>query len=340
MKIALIGLPQAGKKTMFSLLTGRDLARIGKPGDVPEGRAPIRDQRVDRLAEIYRPQRKVYAENVFTLCPDIPAAGSSRQWIEAARRCDLLCLVVRDFASDLVYHQAGSVDAGRDLNNIESELILADMERIETRLERLHKEQRPGKSAAQELEGKTLARCLEALEQGQWLQSVTLEPHAKAAIRSLELVTFLPRLVAFNVDEDRIGEPGGEGELRISASIEREIMEIEERQEYLEDLGLQESGIDRMNRAAYERLGLMSFYTVGPDEVRAWTIRQGATAPVAGGKIHSDIERGFIRVEVVKYDDLIRSGSEAEAKARGLAQLKGADYVVEDGDVCHFLFNV
>ncbi|MDD2320832.1 MAG: DUF933 domain-containing protein, partial [Geobacteraceae bacterium] len=166
-----------------------------------------------------------------------------------------------------------------------------------------------------------------------------------AAIRSLNLVTLMPILLIRNVDEDRVGTVIAEGEnvFLISALIEKEIMgieDLEERTEYLRALGLESSGLDRLNAAAYDALGLMSFYTMGKDEVRAWTIRKGALAPAAGGKIHSDIERGFIRVEVIKYDDLVAAGTESAAKAQGKAMLKGKDYVMEDGDICHFRFNV
>lgn len=343
MKIALLGLPQSGKKTLFALLTGREIQQPRKPGEAPEARAPIRDTRVDRLAELFRPQSKIYAENLFILCPDMPLGIDSRDWIDTARRCDLLCLVVRDFAADQVYHPAGSVDAARDRTLIESELMLADMARIERRLERLNKEKRAGQTPEQVLEEQTLNRCMKALEQTQWLDTLLLEPHAYATVRSLDLVAFLPRLTALNVDENALAAPPPAGTLKVSARIEQEIMLIDdaaERQAYLESVGLKTSGIERMNQAAYDQLGLMSFYTVGKDEVRAWTIRKGSTAPVAGGKIHSDIERGFIRVEVIKYADLITAGSEQAAKAQGKMQLKGSDYVIEDGDICHFLFNV
>jgi len=165
------------------------------------------------------------------------------------------------------------------------------------------------------------------------------------AIRSLNLVTLMPILRIFNVDEDRVASavPAGENVFVVSAQIEKEIMGMEdqaEREEYLKEMGLESSGLDRLNAAAYDALGLMSFYTMGKDEVRAWTIRKGTAAPAAGGKIHSDIERGFIRVEVIKYDDLVAAGSEAAVKAQGKALLKGKDYIMEDGDICHFRFNV
>ena len=341
MKIALIGLPQAGKKTLFSLLTGRMVSENRKPGEVVEGVAPIRDLRVDQLHGLFSSKRAVYADNHFVLCPDAVSGSESRAWLDAARRCDLLCLVVRSFASDQVYHPAGSLDANRDEEDLRTELLFADMELVEKRLVRLEKEAKAGLSAQQKLEQATLQDCMKKLEAGMVLRDVAMEPNALAAIRSLGLFTLLPVLVVENVSE---GQTSGEnGRLAVSCLIEQEIAAMEdaaERQEFLESLGLQESGLDRFNAAAYDAQGLMSFYTAGKDECRAWTIRKGSAAPIAGGKIHSDIERGFIRVEVIKYADLMACGSEAAAKEQGKMLTKGRDYILEDGDVCHFLFNV
>ncbi len=341
MKIALLGLPQAGRKTLFTLLTGRSVPDVRKPGESIEGIAAIRDERIDRLTDICHPKRKVYAENHFVLCPD--AVAGSREWLDAARRCDLLCLVVRAFESDAVYHPDGSVDAARDAENLRAELLLADMELIEKRLERIVKEAKSGQTAERKLEQETLEKCMASLEEGTSLTGITLEPHGLTAIRSLGLLTLIPVMVIYNVSEDDLTAPAPEGVLPVSCLIEQEIAAIDdagERMEYMSALNIRESGLDRVNAAAYDALGLMSFYTTGKDECRAWTIRKGSSAPVAGGKIHSDIERGFIRVEVIKYTDFVEAGSEQAAKERGKMMTKGRDYVIEDGDTCHFLFNV
>jgi len=345
MKIALLGLPQSGKKTLFSLMTGREVSEHRNEGESLEGVAPIRDPRVDVLAEMADPEKTKYAENKIVLCPDMSEGTGKREWLDAARRCDLLCLVVRDFASENVYHPSGSVDAARDRRTLETELLLADLELIEKRLERLAKEKRSGLTPGQQKEEEVLLTCRDAVENENRVSTLCFGEEELAAIRSLNLVTLMPILWILNVDEERVGtaEPAGEDVFLISALIEKEIMGIEEpeeRSEYLAALGLDSSGLDRLNAAAYDALGLMSFYTVGKDEVRAWTIRKGSPAPAAGGKIHSDIERGFIRVEVIKYDDLVAAGSEAAAKAQGKALLKGKDYIMEDGDICHFRFNV
>jgi GTP-binding protein YchF len=343
MKIALIGLPQSGKRTLFALLTGRHVPESRKPNEALEGVAHIRDPRVDRLNDICKPERRVYAENHFALCPDVAEGAGARDWLDAARKCDLICLLVRDFQSADVYHPAGSIDAARDLVRIKTELMLADMEMVEKRLIRIEKEKRAGQSAEQQREERTLQRCTEALESGKTLLALGLSDQELISIRNLGLITLIPVLATYNVDESDVAKQHAPGTLTVSAKIEQEIMAIAdagERREYLASLGLELSGVDRMNAAAYDALGLMSFYTMGKDEVRAWTIRKGSLAPTAAGKIHSDIERGFIRAEIIKYSDLVAAGSETAVKAQGKALLKGKDYIIEDGDICHFLFNV
>ena len=361
MRVALLGFPQSGKKTFFTLLTGRGRGASGfpalKPGETLEGIALIHDTRVDMLATIFKPEKTKYAENLIALCPDMAPGDAKRQWphqrewLEAARHCDLLCVVVRAFTSDEVYHPSGSVDPERDRLTLEAELLLADLELIEKRLERLAKEKRAGgngrtgQTPQQVQEEQTLGMLKQTIEREMKLVPLTLKPHELDPIRSLNLLILKPVLWVYNVDEDQLGkvkDAAGHNVFTVSCRIEQEIMDLEpaERDAYLKDLGLAASGLDRLNQAAYDALGLMSFYTVGKDEVRAWTIRKGSTAPTAAGKVHSDIERGFIRVEIIKFDDLIAAGGEAEAKARGKVQVKGRDYVIEDGDICHFRFNV
>ncbi len=343
MRIAILGLPQSGKKTLLELLTGRQASSSRKPDESVEGISLIRDSRVDDLSKMFEPQKTSFAENNYVLCPDVTEGSGKRSWLEAARRCELLCMVVRSFESDQVYHPAGSVDAARDRSLLDTELILADMVMIENRLNRIEKEKKGGQSAAQAIEEKALRKCLAALEEGQRPADLDLDQNEINAIASLGMVTLLPILWVYNVSEDELGNDFGAKTFAVSCQIEMEIAGIEDKleaAEYLETLGLASSGLDRTNSAAYDALGLMSFYTVGKDEVKAWTIRKGSFAPVAGGKIHSDIERGFIRVEVIKFDDLISAGSEKAAKDQGKALLKGKDYIMEDGAVCHFLFNV
>lgn len=341
MKIALIGLPQAGKKTLFHLLTGKKPPEVRKPGEVLEGMASIRDERVDALARVCSPQKTTYAQNHFVLCPD--AATGSYEWLSAARRCQLICIVARAFESDQLYHPDGSVNPDRDCENLEAELLLADMEIIENRLARLEKEGRTGLRDEQKREEEVLKLCLPELEAGKRLADVKLEEYQLDTIRSLDFVTLLPLLRVYNVSEDELDRDRGEHVTAVSCKIEQEIMEMEdpaERAEYIEALGVTESGLDRVNEGSYDALGLMSFYTAGEDECRAWTIPKNSLAPTAGGKVHSDIERGFIRAEVIKLDDYVEAGSEGAARNAGKIQTRGRDYVVEDGDVIHFLFSV
>lgn len=341
MKIALIGLPQAGKRTLFTLLTGRPVPESRKPGETVEGIAHVRDPRIDALVGIFQPKKTTYAENNFVLCPDATTGGESYEWLEAARRCHLVCLVVRAFEGDGVYHPGGSVDPTRDRDNLEAELLLADMELVEKRLERLARESKSGLKPEQEREKAVLDKAMACLEESRPLRELTLDESERATVRSLDLVTFLPVLTVYNVSEEDLTKDTPDG-ASVSCLIEGEIAAIDddgERAEFMEALGLESPGLDRVNAAAYDALGLMSYYTVGEDECRAWTIRKGASAPEAGGAIHSDIERGFIRAEVMGYDDFIDAGSEAEARNRGTLSTRGRDYIVEDGDIMHFLHN-
>ncbi|MDD5483722.1 MAG: DUF933 domain-containing protein [Kiritimatiellae bacterium] len=351
MKVGLLGFAQSGKKTFFSLLTGRkqDGSIALKEGEALEGIAPIRDPRVDALAGLFKPERVKYAENIIVLCPDLTppgSAGAARAWLESARKCDLLCILIRSFSSDAVYHPLGDVNPERDRNALESEIVLADLEIIEKRLERIEREKKAGQTPRQIQEEKTLLKIKGTIEKEMRLCAPVLDRQESDSIKSLALLILKPVIWAYNVNEDQLGKQVHQqtGNIfNISCRIEQEIMALEnqaERLDYLKEIGVSSSGLDRLNQAAYDALGLMSFYTVGGDEVRAWTIRKGALAPEAGGKVHTDIERGFIRVEIIKYDDLIAAGSEAAAKARGKMQVKGRDYAIADGDICHFRFNV
>lgn len=345
MKVALLGLEKSGKKTFFTLLTGREVSAGLKEGECVEGIAPVRDPRVDVLASICKPECKKYAENLIVLCPDVKEGSDKKLWMETARKSDLLCVVIRAFTSDQVYHPATTIDSNRDQKVIESELLLSDLMLLETRLDRLGKEKRAGQTPKQVLEEKTLLRIKDHLEKEMQPVPIELDTQEQEVTKSLGLLCQKPVLWAINVDEDQLkpSTEDGPGMFRVSCLIEGEIMSLDtdaERQDYMKSLGLTESGLDRLNQSAYASLGLMSFYTIGEDEVRAWTVRKGSFAPTAAGKVHTDIERGFIRAEVIKYDDLVAAGSEAAVKAAGKYQVKGKDYVMEDGDICHFRFNV
>jgi len=343
MQVALLGLAQAGKKTLFSLLTGREVTGALKRGETIEGIARVRDPRVDVLAGMYRPEKTTYAENHFVLCPDIDVGSEARTWLDSARNCDLLCCVIRAFEAADVYHPDGSVDAARDRNAIRTELLLADMHMVETRLHNIAEDRRKYKTTKHDVQEQALHLCAGALENEKPLSTLEFPPAQEKAIRGMDLITRKPVVFVRNVSEDDIGATSGDGTVTISCAIEKEIAAIEnesERGEFMAELGLDSPGLDRMNAAIYDALGLMSFYTVGEDECRAWTIRKGTAAPTAGGAIHSDIERGFIRVQVIKFDDLVAAGSEEAVKRNGRMQARGRDYVIEDGDLCDFLFSV
>jgi GTP-binding protein YchF len=341
MNVALLGLPQAGKRTLFTLLTRRKIPHGRKENESIEGQAAVKDPRVDAISAICKPERTKYAETTYVLCPDI-RPDSGREWLDPARRCECLCLVVRAFGDPNVYHPAGAVDPERDRSSLRTDLLLADLDLVERRLERIGKEKRGGQTGEQALEEHTLRRCNAAIGKDQMLADLALDPHELQSIRSLGLLTLKPVMWAYDVDEGQVKNEGTDP-FTIACKIEQEIMDLESPEEqslYLKELGLSSSGVDRMNRAAYDALGLMSFYTMGEDEVRAWTIRKGTLAPAAAGKVHTDIERGFIRAEIVKYDDLMAAGSEAAVRDAGKVQLKGKDYVIQDGDICLFRFSV
>jgi len=349
MKLALLGLPQAGKRTLFTLLTGRAIPAGHSETEAIEGIAPIRDPRVDMLARLCKPEKSTYAENIIVLCPDIRQGSDKREWLETARRCDLLCGVVRDSTDEGVYHPTGSVNAARDRSNLMTEFLFADLMLVDTRLQRMEKEKKSGLAPAQASEQKALLKCKEALEKEKGVRDAALEQHELAAVRSLDFLTLKPILWVHNVDEAMLGpetrrhEKEKDGVFVVSCRIEQEVMSLSdaaERLAYMNELGIATLGPDRLNSAAYDAMGLMSFYTIGSDETRAWTIRKGTLAPAAAGKVHTDIERGFIRAEIMKYDDLVALGSEKAVKESGKMQLKGKDYMVEDGDICHFRFNV
>lgn len=360
MKLGLVGLPASGKTTIYNLLTGADEATGAFGGGRPEARvgmAFVPDRRIDRLTKLYKPRRTVYAQ---IECIDLPglSTGESRegrnQFLSSVRNVDALVQVVRAYGNDEVPHVLGGVDPGRDLELLHTELLLADLGVVEKRIERLKTGKKPTRENQVELEA--LEKILPVLEGEGRVADVPLDEEELEQLRGFAFLTERPVLVVANLDEEqfRAGRFPGEERLRdyafrrqmpvlpLSARIELEISRLapEDRAEFLADLQADQSGIDRLARAAYDLLGLISFFTVGEDEVKAWTIERGTNAKHAAGKIHSDIERGFIRAEVVKYRDLEELGAMAKVREKGLFHLEGKEYVVEDGDIINFRFNV
>ncbi|HUF76745.1 MAG TPA: DUF933 domain-containing protein [Longimicrobiales bacterium] len=346
MKIGLVGFAGSGKTTVFNTMTGLDVP-VGYGGEVRLGAVRVPDERIDRLSKVFQPKKTTYAEMAFC---DIPGEhgsakkGLSPRGLQQVRDQEALCLVLRDFDNPAIEGEPAPLS---DLESFHAECVFADLEIVEKRLERARKEQ----ATQAEIEAfQTAHRALEAERPLRALSEAELE---RSFLKGFGLLTDRPLLVAVNVGEDRAAAPMPEplsrrireihaAGLTLCASVEADIagMEPEEQAEFLKDLGLESSALDRFIRTAYGLLDLISFFTVGPDEVRAWTIRRGTRAKRAAGKIHSDLERGFIRAEVTPYATFVEHGSEAAVKSAGKLQIEGQDYVVQDGDIMHVRFNV
>ncbi len=356
MNLAIVGLPQAGKKSLFALLTGTCPAKAPTRDGIAYGLARVRDPRVDRLTQRYNPRRSRYAEFEVALPPAVrPDASRDADWLDPLRLSDAVIHVVRGFESDHVFHILGSVDPARDWDLVNVEFLLADLALVETRLERIRKTS-PGKSdLSAERERAVLERCREHLEAERSLRHLGLAEEDLRCISSLRFLTLKPVMAALNVGEEQLGQATGalaalaarlgtDGAevVFLSAAIEAELTELgeEDRAAFMADLGLTEPISHRLSRAAYACLGLISFFTVGPDEVRAWSVARGASAPEAAGKIHSDLERGFIRADTIQYDDLMSVDSEQAARQANLYRLNGKDYEVKDGDCLEIRFSV
>ena len=357
MHIGIIGLPASGKTLVFQTLTLSD-----SPGSRAGGKSEMRvvsvpDARLDTLAAMYTP-RKVTPATIEFVDPQI-VGQSGVQYVESLlplmRDADALVHVVRAFDNPATPHPAGSVDAARDYRQLNSELLLADLGVVERRVERLSKDLRKMKDPELAAEHAMLLRCQEALENEQPIRQLDFSEEEQRRLRGFGLLSSKAQLVGLNLDENAIGheservaefqaaidDPGLEV-LPIFGSIESEIAQLpaEEAEAFLDDLGLEQTGLDRFIRASYHLLNLCSFFTAGEKEVRAWTITQGFSAQQAAGVIHSDLARGFIRAEVTHYDDLIAAGSMAKARDAGKLRLEGKTYPVQDGDVMLIRFNV
>jgi GTP-binding protein YchF len=355
MKLGLVGFPQVGKRTLFRLLTGKEPNSESKKGS-GLGLAKVRDARFDRLVEIYAPRQETPAHIEFSLLPDLDLQAShDDQILRGLEQVDVICHLVRTFQDDTVFHIHGTVDPRRDLLLFNEKLQLNDLLFIEKRLERLEKEQHKKRDVQKTaMETDLLTRMKDRLETGHFLRGLSLTEAEGGLIACYPLLTRKAVIIILNVGEEDLGDQNLTEKLKkdfrdqdfqwiaVSAKIEQELCRLDaaERQTFLEELQLDQPALDRLTMLCYETLGLISFFTVGPDEVRAWTNRQGALAPQAAGVIHSDLERGFIRAEVMKYQDLIKLGSEQKVKEVGKYLQKGRDYVVEDGDIINFLFNV
>lgn len=344
MKIGLIGHRGAGKTTIFNMLTGlrAQVGGFGAKDEVHLGVIKVPDHRVDSLAEVYKPKKITYAEIRFTDFPPTEAEDhlkSNQGLVTQMREVDAMALVLNDFEP--------AAAPLKDLDALLTEMILADLTVVENRRSRLKKEK------ARPLEAALLERCAQALENEQNLRNLAFSADEETILSGFGFLSRKPALALFNQSDDKAGQPlpvfqqeelrkrGLEG-MALAGKVEMEIAELEERDRtaFLSEIGVTEPARDRFIRASYVLLNLISFLTSGEDEVRAWTLERGTAAKKAAGKIHSDIERGFIRAEVIAYEDFIALGSEAKCKEAGKLRLEGKEYVVQDGDIIHFRFAV
>jgi GTP-binding protein YchF len=364
MKLGIVGLPNVGKSTLFNAITKAGAESANYPFctiDPNVGIVAVPDERLDTLAKMYQPKKVTPTTIEFVDIAGL-VKGASRgeglgnKFLSHIREVDAIVHVVRCFDDGNIVHVDGSVDPARDIETISLELIFADIEAIDKRMDKTRKQMKSGDKKYQ-VELELLERIKATLEKGLPVRSMTFTPEEAEYVEQLFLLTWKPVLYAANVSEDglstidqnpyvakvrEIAANENAEVIVVCAKIEEEISQLDddEKQMFLEELGLAESGLDKLIKASYKLLGLISYLTAGETEVRAWTIVKGTKAPQAAGKIHSDFERGFIRAEIVAYEDLIRCGSYAAAREQGLVRSEGKEYVMQDGDVTLFRFNV
>ena len=364
MKLGIVGLPNVGKSTLFNAITNAGAQSANYPFCTIEpnvGMVSVPDERLDRLAEMYQPDKFTPATIEFVDIAGLvkgasQGEGLGNKFLSHIREVDAIIHVVRCFDNDDITHVDGSIDPARDIETINLELILSDLDILSRRIDSRKKAMKGDKALASEVE--FLERLQSEMEQGKTARSVEISDDEREYLKEVSLLTIKPVIYACNVGEndfargiennkyyktvEEIARAEGAETLPICAEMEAEIAQLddEEKELFLADMGLEKSGLDRLIKKSYSLLGLISYLTAGKPEVRAWTIKKGTKAPQAAGKIHTDFERGFIRAEVVSFDDLMECGSMTAAKEKGLVRSEGKEYVMKDGDIVLFRFNV
>lgn len=350
LSIGIVGLPNVGKSTLFNILTKKQVEASNYPFctiDPNVGVVKVPDERLDKIAQISQPVKIIPTFIEFTDIAGLvkgahEGEGLGNQFLSHIRECDAICEVVRDFKDPNVIHVNGEIDPMGDQETINMELIFADLKTVEKRLEKVAKEIKSGdKEIIKQKE--ILEKIKVLLDQGKAVRELEMKDEEKMFIKSLSLLTIKPIIYALNSDDtEKEANFNWDGEVvRINVKMEEEIAKLpeEEQAEYMKELGINKSGLDKLISASYKLLGLETFFTTGKDETRAWTIKKGSKAPQAAAEIHTDFEKGFVRAEVINWEKFIETGGEIKAKELGLVRTEGKDYIVQDGDICNFLIN-